>query len=67
VNGTPGGTFAALQTGFQVSQAAQLAFYESAAGGSLSPAAAQLLIVQSYHTAVAPFCSAAARAFFSQL
>jgi acetyl esterase/lipase len=67
VNGTPGGTFAALQTGFQVSQAAQLAFYESAAGGSLSPAAAQLLIVQGYHTAVAPFCSAAARAFFSQL
>lgn len=67
VNGTPGGPFAALQTGFQESQAAQLAFYESAAGGSLSPAAAQQLIVQGYHTSVAPFCSAAARAFFSQL
>jgi hypothetical protein len=67
VNGTPGGPFAALQTGFQASQAAQLAYYESAAGGSLSPAAAQQLIVQGYHTSVAPFCSAAARAFFSQL
>jgi predicted esterase len=67
VNGTPSGPFAALQTGFQESQAAQLAYYESAAGGSLSPAAAQQLIVQGYHGAVAPFCTAAARAFFSQL
>src|ERR1700730_3276476 len=67
VNGTSGGAFAALQTGFQASQAAQLAYYESAAGGSLTPAAAQQLIVQGYHTAVAPFCSAAARAFFNQL
>src|SRR6202140_2723176 len=55
VNGTPGGPFAALQTGFQDAEAAQLAFYESAAGGSLSPAAAQQLIVQGYHGAVAPF------------
>ena len=67
VNATPGGPFAALQTGFQESEAAQLAYYESAAGGSLSPAAAQQLIVQGYHGAVAPFCAAAARAFFSQL
>jgi acetyl esterase/lipase len=67
VNGTPGGPFAALQTGFQASQAALLAFYESPAGGGLAPAAAQQLIVQGYHTAVAPFCAAAARAFFSQL
>jgi hypothetical protein len=67
VNGTPAGPFAALQTGFQESQAAQLAYYESAAGGSLSPAAAQQLIVENYHTSVAPFCTAAARAFFSQL
>jgi pimeloyl-ACP methyl ester carboxylesterase len=67
VNGTPAGPFAALQAGFQESQAAQLAYYESAAGGSNSPAAAQLLIVENYHTSVAPFCSAAARAFFSQL
>jgi hypothetical protein len=67
VNGTPAGPFAALQTGFQESQAAQLAYYESAAGGGLSPAAAQELIVENYHTSVAPFCTAAARAFFSQL
>ena len=67
VNGTPGGPFAAVQTGFQDAEAAQLAFYESAAGGSLSPAAAQQLIVEGYHGAVAPFCTAAARAFFSQL
>jgi predicted esterase len=67
VNGTPGGPFAALQTGFQASQAAQLAFYESAAGGNLTPAQAQQLLVQGYHGAVAPFCTAAARAFFSQL
>jgi acetyl esterase/lipase len=67
VSGTPGGPFAALQAGFQQSQAAQLAFYETPAGGSLSPAAAQQLIVQGYHGSVAPFCAAAARAFFSQL
>jgi len=67
VNAAPSGPFAALQSGFQESQAAQFAFYESAAGGSLSPAAAQQLIVEGYHTSVAPFCSAAARAFFSVL
>jgi len=67
VNGTPGGPFAALQTGFQESEAAQLLFYESAAGGGLSPAAAQQLIVEGYHGAVAPFCAAAARAFFGVL
>jgi len=67
VNATPGGPFASLQTGFQDSQAALLLYYESAAGGSLSPAAAEQLIVEGYHGAVAPFCAAAARAFFSQL
>jgi acetyl esterase/lipase len=67
VGGTPGGPFAAVQTGFQQSQAAQLAFYESVAGGSLTPAAAQLLLVEGYHTSVAPFCTAAARAFFDEL
>jgi hypothetical protein len=67
VNGTPGGNFAALQVGFQATQAAQLLFYESAAGGGLSPAAAQQLIVEGYHGAVAPFCAAAARAFFGVL
>ena len=67
VSGTPAGAFAPIQTGFQASEAAQLMFYESAAGGSLSPAAAQLALVEGYHGAVAPFCAAAARAFFSLL
>jgi hypothetical protein len=67
VSATPAPPFAAIQTGFQQSQAAQLAFYESAAGGSLSPAEAQQLLVEGYHGSVAPFCAAAARAFFSQL
>jgi hypothetical protein len=67
VNGTPNGAFAPFQAGFQEAQAAQLLFYESAAGGGLSPAAAQQLIVEGYHGAVAPFCAAAARAFFGVL
>src|SRR5258707_3402484 len=67
VNGTPGGNFAPFQAGFQETQAAQLLYYESAAGGGLSPAAAQQLIVEGYHRAVAPFCAAAARAFFGVL
>ncbi len=67
VNATPAPPFAAIQGGFQTSQAEQLAFYESPAGGSLSPAAAEQLIVQGYHASVAPFCAAAARAFFSEL
>jgi hypothetical protein len=67
VSGTPTGPFAAIQTGFQTSQAELLAYYQTPAGGGLSPAAAELLIVQGYHTSVAPFCSAAARAFFGNL
>ena len=66
VNGTPAGAFAALQAGFIGSQAELLAFYQSPAGGSLSPAAAAEQLVIGYHTAVAPFCSVAARSFFSQ-
>jgi hypothetical protein len=67
VSGAPAGPFAAIQTGFQTSEAEQLAFYESAAGGGNTPAQAQQLIVEGYHTSVAPFCAAAARAFFSEL
>lgn len=66
VNGTPAGPFAAIQTGFLQSQAQELAFLESAAGGGLSPQAAQLQLVQGYHGAVAPFCALAARSFFAQ-
>jgi hypothetical protein len=66
VGGTPAGPFAAIQAGFRTSQAQLLAFYESAAGGGLSPAAAQQQLVVGYHTNVAPFCALAARSFFAQ-
>jgi acetyl esterase/lipase len=66
VGGTPAAPFAAIQTGFQTSEAQLFAFYQTAAGGGLSPAAAEEQIVAGYHTNVAPFCSLAARFFFSQ-
>lgn len=65
VNGAPAGPFAPIQTAFVESQDALLAFYQTPAGGGLSPQAAQQQLVIGYHTAVAPFCAAAARAFFS--
>jgi hypothetical protein len=43
-----------------------LAFYQTADGGGLSPSAAQLQLIENYHSNVAPFCSLAARSFFSQ-
>jgi hypothetical protein len=67
INGTPAGSFAPLQTAFQASQAALLAYYESAAGGSMSASAAQSAIVAQTHAAEAPFCTVAARAFFTIL
>jgi hypothetical protein len=66
VSGTPSGPFAELQTAFQASEAALLLYYQSAAGGGLSPEAAEETVIENYHTDVAPFCTAAARAFFSQ-
>lgn len=66
VNAPPAGPFAALQTGFQESEAALLAYYQTAAGGGLSLAEAEAAVIENYHTDVAPFCTAAARAFFSQ-
>jgi len=67
VSGTPASPYAEVQIGFQASQAAQLAYLQTSAGGDLSPAAAQQLLVEGYHASVLPFCAAAARAFFSQL
>jgi len=67
VSAVPSGNFAAVQTGFQASQAAELAYYQTAAGGGLSLTQAEQMIVENYHTSVAPFCVAAARAFFNQL
>jgi hypothetical protein len=66
VNAAPSGQFSALQAEFIGSQAALLEFYQSAAGGGLTAAAAGQKLVQGYHAAVAPFCSFAARSFFSQ-
>jgi hypothetical protein len=66
VSATPAAPFTEVQAGFQTSQAQLYAYYQTPAGGGLSPAAAEQAIVQGYHSAVAPFCSVAARAFFSQ-
>ena len=65
VGAAPSGAFAEIQGGFQASQAALLAFYESAAGGSYPAADAENLVVENYHTNVAPFCMVAASSFFS--
>jgi len=66
VNAPPSGAFAAVQTAFQTAQAAELAYLMSPAGGGNTLAAAEQLLVEGYHSAVAPFCSVAARSFFSQ-
>jgi acetyl esterase/lipase len=66
VNAAPAGPFAGIQTGFIASQAALLAYYQSADGGGLSLPAAQAAVTENYHTNVAPFCSLAARSFFSK-
>ena len=66
VGAKPSGPFAPIQAAFQGSQAALLEFYQSAAGGGLSLAAAEQQLVENYHTNVAPFCALAARSFFSR-
>jgi hypothetical protein len=66
VGATPAGPFAKIQAGFQQSEAELLAYLQTAAGGGLSATAAGEQVVEGYHAAVAPFCAAAARAFFSQ-
>jgi hypothetical protein len=66
VNATPSGSFAALQTAFQASEAALLIYYQTPAGGNLKPLKAEEAVLENYHVDVAPFCTAAARAFFGQ-
>jgi len=58
--------FALIQSAFIGSQAQLFAFYQTPAGGGLSPTAAGQKLVQGYHGAVAPFCTVAARAFFAK-
>jgi hypothetical protein len=67
VGAAPVGPYAELQTAFQAAEEAELLFYLSPAGGSLSMTQAQQQVLENYHTSVAPFCLAAARAFFDQL
>jgi hypothetical protein len=66
LSAAPAGPFAPFQAGFQTSQAELLAYLQTPAGGGLSLAAAGASLVQNYHSNVAPVCTAAARAFFSQ-
>jgi hypothetical protein len=63
----PSGPFAAIQAGFQQSQLQLLAYLQTPAGGGMSLAGAQQALLEEYHgTSVPPFCSLAARTFFSQ-
>lgn len=61
----PAGTYAAIQAAFQTSEAQELAYLQTAAGGGLSASAAEQRLVEGYHSAVGPFCALAARSFFS--
>jgi Prolyl oligopeptidase family len=65
LNQTPSGPFVAIQTAFQASGAALLAYYQTAAGGGLSLQEAEEKLLEGYHESVLPFCAAGARAFFS--
>ena len=61
----PSGPYAAIQAGFQASQAQELALLQTAAGGGLTPLAAEEELLENYHGAsVPPFCTLAARTFF---
>jgi hypothetical protein len=63
----PSGSYATLQSGFQTAQASLLAYYQTAAGGSLTLTAAESAVLQQTHTAEAPFCAVAARGFFNKI
>ena len=85
INATPSGPFAPLQGAYQAINALPsasnpqggsafqmyVAFYESAAGGSLpapqAEAAAEEQVVEGTHSAEAPFCTEAAFQFFATI
>jgi hypothetical protein len=67
VAATPAAPFTEIQAGFQQMLAEKLAYYESPAGGGLTPPAAEEAVLENYHASIAPFCAAAARAFFGEL
>jgi pimeloyl-ACP methyl ester carboxylesterase len=59
----PSGPFALIQASFQASQVAELALLE---GSGLSATKAEAQLLQDYHgTSVPPFCTLAARSFFT--
>ena len=60
----PQSPFYPIQAGFQGAAQQQLAYLQSAAGGGLTLLQAEQTLIQNYHSDVAPFCLAAARAFF---
>jgi len=64
--GGPSGPYAMIQGAFQASQAQALAYLQTPAGGGLSLLSAETQLAEGYHSAVAPFCTLAARAFFMQ-
>lgn len=66
-SGGASGPYAAIQGAFQSSEAQELAYLQTAAGGGLSASAAEEQLVEGYHVAVDPFCALAARAFFTQV
>jgi hypothetical protein len=64
--GTPTSPYTDLQLAFQASQNALLSFYQTSAGGGLTLAEAEAAVTEGTHAAEAPFCTIAARSFFSQ-
>jgi hypothetical protein len=63
--GGPSGPHAAIQAAFQNSQQQEFRYLQTPAGGNLSPLQAQIQLIEGYHGAVSPFCTLAAREFFS--
>lgn len=59
--------FGLIQGAFLTNQADLLAYYQTAAGGGLTLAAAEAAVVENYHVNVAPFCALAARSFFDTI
>ena len=60
----PSGPFAAIQTAFQATEAAEL---QALISSGLTQTQAEEQAIAGYHTGVAPFCSLAARSFFDSV
>lgn len=62
---SPSGSYAAIQTAFQTTEATELGYLQTAAGGGLTLSQAEETMAENYHGSVAPFCALAARSFFT--